>query len=229
ETRQGLLPPGPQHGPLSVACACAREPACEWLRLVDHRDDVASALLAGALRHLLPVLAASSALVALQAYDGALGQHRRYAPHSELRRLLHHEVHPLATRYALDQVYVQRRLGVAFATSTDRQANGAPRDLADHRRTFAAHAVEQGQLVPGAQAQDPAGIARPFVVELKLTAGRQPILYIQAMCGQDRQGSPSFRLMMANPDRAGPGRGVSKRKAALFSSYIGTANPASRR
>jgi hypothetical protein len=69
--------------------------------------------------------------------DAVIGEHGRDPFDAEFRGFLHDEVHALAARDALHQVYSQPGLGLIFHGFVDQQRHAVFRDPADRCRPFA--------------------------------------------------------------------------------------------
>lgn len=110
---------------------------------MDQRQARTAALLAGADRHLAPVLQALVGALVLQAHFATLADDRGDFRHPQLGGLLDRPVHPLAARQALPQVDTQGRVGLAGELLAEFDADILLADLDQLAEVFPAAAVEQ--------------------------------------------------------------------------------------
>ena len=159
--------PGARINSVSTASGLLTKPVVESNRRVDERQARSSGLLTGTRCDFVPVIAAFFGAFTGELDHAVFGEHGRNALDAEFGRLLHDEVHALATRDALHQVDFQGGLGPRIDIIADIEVNAVFAELRYRGVPLGTLAVEQRDGIANPAAQNLAEVARAFAVELK--------------------------------------------------------------
>jgi hypothetical protein len=99
-----------------------------------------------------------------------LCEYRRYAFHSQLGGLLHHDIHAFPAGDTLHEVNSQRGLGASFDTLAEFQTDGAFADARDSRRPLWTLSIEDDDRISNAGAQYFSEVSRAISVKFQLGA-----------------------------------------------------------